>query len=225
MKKKRRKNPRTISHRKEAAKPTSFTDILRATPKGIYVIVSILLIAGILSTSYGIFSFVNRSDTEKNATVDVKGEVVTVNEKDKNITVKYDFKNTTYTVILDHYEAGMKTGDTVNLKVNPNELTEVLPVKALIVTVFGVAGTVSAISIFLHTVLMLKKPGNTPNSIKYTWIVCVCLAFASCGLGVTASLAGKAKLGMAIALVFGAIFIVIAWITYIVGNKKSKSKR
>ncbi len=224
MKKKLKKGRKRISSLKESVNPKSYAEVLRAIPKTLYIIVIILFTVGVLSTSYGIYSFINDKSSAEITTLDIKGEVVSVNDKDKNITVKYVFNDTTYTVILDHYEEGMKTGDSVDLKVNPNDVSGVFIGKAPIITVVGISVTLSVICIALHTVFTVKRYGSPPTVTNSAWIVCASLAFLSCGLGVTSSLGGKTKLGITLAVVGGAVFTVTAWILYISGSNKTRKK-
>lgn len=225
MKKKRNKIRKHMPSRKIAIKPKTFVEILRTVPKILYVFVIILLCSGILSTSYGIYSFANDKSSVGITTLDIKGEVVSVNDKDKNITVKYEYKDTTYTVILDHYEENMKAGDSVDLKVNPNDVSGVFIGKAPIITFVGIAVTLSAVCILLHAVLTVKKYGDTPTLTSSAWIVCASLAFLSCGIGIISSLAGKTKLGITLSAVGGVVFTVTAWILYISANRNSRKSK
>ena len=152
-------------------------------------------------------------------TVDVVGELVSINNKDKNITVKYPYGDKIYTVILDHYEGGMVVGDDVNLKVNPNELSSVFSGWALLVTVIGLAVMISGVCVISHTVVLLRNSPAKLTVSNYSWIISAVLSFVSCGLGIMLALNGKSSSGIALALAGGAVFTACAWFLYIFGNR------
>ncbi|MBR6807129.1 MAG: hypothetical protein IKM46_01985 [Clostridia bacterium] len=200
-------------------------EILKIVPKTLYVIITVLVISGILTTSFGIYSMARKSSDSPKSTVDIKGEIVAINNNGKNITVKYPYGDQIYTVILDHYEGGMQVGDSVDLKVNPNEFSSVFTTWSLLVTLIGIAVIVSALCVILHTFVLLKSSRVSPGLSNYAWIVSVMLSFVSCGLGIALSLTEKSSAGIALALAGGAVFTLGAWFLYVFGNRKVSRRK
>ena len=218
-------NHKNIKPARKNVKTLTLGEILKMIPKTLYVITAVLIVSGILVTSFGIYSMAKKAPSNTQTTVDVVGELVAINNNDKNITVKYPFDDKIYTVILDHYESGMQVGDSVDLKINPNELSSVYSIWALLVTVIGVSVMISAVCVLMHTVVLFKNSSVTLKLSNYAWIISAVLSFVSCGLGIMLAVAGKSSSGIALALAGGAVFTSGAWFLYIFGNKNTYSEK